>query len=147
MAKERPGWVQQIEANRADLSYALKREAFKAISSAKTFDEIEAVVLELTRSLADASTKWQQLLEERKAALVVPAPPPTPLPRTRDYYQAQISSPENTWVDTTNAAKMIGCSKAHMELLRADRTGPPFRKIGRLVRYNVAALQAWMQQS
>lgn len=144
----KPGWVQQLEANRADVTYALKRAAFQAISAAKTFDELERVVQELTRCLADASAKWEQLLEERKATLdrVMPQTPPPPPPSSHDAYQARLASAENVWVNTKQAAKMLGMAGSKLEQFRAKGGGPTFTKIGKYVRYRVADLQAWMQQ-
>lgn len=54
-------------------------------------------------------------------------------------------SPEPIALDTREAARRLGISPSMLEKLRcySPEIGPPFFRIGRAVRYQVAALDAW----
>jgi excisionase family DNA binding protein len=47
-------------------------------------------------------------------------------------------------VDTTEAAKILGLSKSTLEKARLYGGGPPFLKLGRLVKYRPADLDDWL---
>lgn len=46
-------------------------------------------------------------------------------------------------VDTAGAATLIGMAEKTLENMRSRGDGPPFLKIGRLVRYDPRDLEAW----
>jgi len=47
-------------------------------------------------------------------------------------------------LDTLAGARRLNLSKSTLEKLRVFGGGPPFLKLGRLVRYRVEDLDAWM---
>lgn len=47
-------------------------------------------------------------------------------------------------LDTEGAAEYLGVSRQLLELLRVAGGGPRYAKLGRLVRYRRAALNAWL---
>ena len=49
-------------------------------------------------------------------------------------------------LDTTAAAARIGLSRSTLEKLRVYGGGPPYLKLGRLVRYRVTDLDAWLAE-
>lgn len=49
--------------------------------------------------------------------------------------------------DTEGAADYLSVSRQLLELLRVDGGGPRFAKLGRLVRYRRAALDAWLVEN
>lgn len=58
--------------------------------------------------------------------------------------QAPIIAPEYLTVE--QAAQLTGFSKRALESMRARREGPKWIKCGRVVRYPIADLRAWMSQ-
>ena len=50
------------------------------------------------------------------------------------------------YLKTAEAAAYAHTSKAYLELARYRGTGPPFLKIGRMVRYRRASLDLWLIQ-
>ena len=48
------------------------------------------------------------------------------------------------YYDTDRAAEFLGMSRAALNTMRSKRTGPPFIKIGRTVRYALSDLEAYM---
>jgi hypothetical protein len=44
---------------------------------------------------------------------------------------------------TDECAAFLRCSRDHLEDLRGEGKGPPFYKLGRLVRYIPAKVEAW----
>lgn len=50
-------------------------------------------------------------------------------------------------LDTRAAAKYLGCSTQFLEILRCKGGGPPFAKLGGLVRYRRSSLEAWVASS
>jgi len=53
---------------------------------------------------------------------------------------------DRTVVDSQGAGEILGVSKSTMERLRHVGGGPPFFKIGHLVRYRVSALLAYRDE-
>ena len=49
-----------------------------------------------------------------------------------------------SFVDTRQAAELIGMSSRTLEKWRVEGTGPPFLKLGRRVLYSRADLEAWL---
>lgn len=47
-------------------------------------------------------------------------------------------------LDTEGASAYLAVSAKTLEILRSKREGPPFRRIGRSVRYEVTALNEWI---
>jgi excisionase family DNA binding protein len=54
--------------------------------------------------------------------------------------------PEQSPVNTTEAAKRTGLARSTLEKLRLTSGGPPYLKLGRVVRYRPADLDAWLQE-
>jgi hypothetical protein len=50
----------------------------------------------------------------------------------------------NPLFDTVAAARYVGLSKSTMEKARLYGGGPPYLKLGRLVRYRVVDLDEWL---
>jgi len=50
-------------------------------------------------------------------------------------------------LDTRAAAKYLGCSTQFLEILRCKGGGPPFAKLGSLVRYRRLSLEQWVTAS
>ena len=49
-------------------------------------------------------------------------------------------------IDTTRAAARIGLSRSTLEKLRVYGGGPPYLKLGRLVRYRAHDLDTWLAE-
>ena len=49
--------------------------------------------------------------------------------------------------DTSRAAELLGVSPRTLEGMRLSGGGPPFVKVGRLVRYRPEALERWLMQN
>lgn len=49
-------------------------------------------------------------------------------------------------LNTEEAAVYLGTNPRHLEALRAKQKGPPFFKIGSLVRYRKDALDEWARE-
>jgi len=45
---------------------------------------------------------------------------------------------------TKEAAEFLGISKGTMERMRKDNQGPPYFKIGRVIRYSLQDLKEWI---
>ncbi len=58
--------------------------------------------------------------------------------------QARAELPEPGWLDTHGAAAYLSVTRKQMEHWRSAGGGPPFSRLGRLVRYQRAQLDAWM---
>lgn len=50
------------------------------------------------------------------------------------------------WLGTHEAADYVGISRHHLGKLRERRRGPPFRRFGRVVIYDVQELDAFMER-
>lgn len=50
-------------------------------------------------------------------------------------------------LDTGEAAKLLGCTPAALIKFRTERRGPPFVRVGKLVRYRRADLSRWLRSS
>ncbi|MGI9485191.1 MAG: helix-turn-helix domain-containing protein [Geminicoccaceae bacterium] len=48
------------------------------------------------------------------------------------------------WMSPRDAAQYLSCTTQHLQNLRARRTGPPFVRFGRLVRYARVDLDAYL---
>jgi len=48
------------------------------------------------------------------------------------------------YLNTNNAAELLGASRPTLARWRIDGYGPPFKKIGRRVIYDVAELESWL---
>ncbi len=51
------------------------------------------------------------------------------------------------FVDTATLAEVLGIPDRTLLAWRNDRTGPPFVRIGRHVRYRVSDVQAWLEEA
>lgn len=49
-----------------------------------------------------------------------------------------------TWLDTEQAAAHVGIKRNTLEVYRTQGGGPEYVKVGRKVKYSLAALDAWM---
>lgn len=58
--------------------------------------------------------------------------------------QARAELPAPGWLDTHGAAAYLSVTRKQMEHWRSAGGGPPFSRLGRLVRYSRAQLDAWM---
>jgi predicted DNA-binding transcriptional regulator AlpA len=70
-----------------------------------------------------------EALNARAAAAAKPA---------RESYPIPI--PETEYLDTKQAAKLLGVSRKGLESLRARGDGPPYIRIGKAIRYPVATI-------
>lgn len=61
-------------------------------------------------------------------------------------YDPHIAPPSQATasVDERDASRHIGFSPSWMRQARMRRSGPPFVKVGRTIRYRVADLEAWL---
>jgi predicted DNA-binding transcriptional regulator AlpA len=48
-------------------------------------------------------------------------------------------------LDTDESAKLLGCSPAALTKFRTQRRGPPFVRVGRLIRYRPLDLVRWVK--
>jgi predicted DNA-binding transcriptional regulator AlpA len=48
-------------------------------------------------------------------------------------------------LDTDESAKLLGCSPAALTKFRTQRRGPPFVRVGRLIRYRPLDLIRWVK--
>lgn len=60
--------------------------------------------------------------------------------------EGQMSVPLSRFLRTSPAAAYCGRSRSDFEKRRLRGDGPPYRKIGRVVVYDRADLDAWMEQ-
>jgi predicted DNA-binding transcriptional regulator AlpA len=53
--------------------------------------------------------------------------------------------PPPIFIDTAEAARLLALSASHLEKLRfyRDPKGPPYVRLGRVIRYRLADLEAW----
>ena len=51
------------------------------------------------------------------------------------------------WLDTPSCAAHIGVSKQTLSLWRSQGTGPPWTKVGNVVRYDREAVDRWMGEN
>ena len=49
------------------------------------------------------------------------------------------------YTDNAGAAAFLGLQPATLEIWRTRREGPPFIKVGKVVRYSMADLRQWME--
>jgi excisionase family DNA binding protein len=59
--------------------------------------------------------------------------------------QADQAAPPN-WMAPREAARYLGCTTQHLQMLRARRTGPNFVRFGRLIRYAREDLDAYLSR-
>jgi predicted DNA-binding transcriptional regulator AlpA len=52
--------------------------------------------------------------------------------------------PESAWLDEEAVAERLCISRATLQSWRYSAKGPPFTKIGRLVRYRLTDVEAWL---
>jgi hypothetical protein len=48
-------------------------------------------------------------------------------------------------LDTIGASALLGCSPAALVRFRVERRGPPFVRVGRLIRYRRVDLARWVK--
>lgn len=53
---------------------------------------------------------------------------------------------QKKYFTTEELAKYLGVAKSTLLLYRSEGTGPDYIKIGRLVRYNIENVEAWLYQ-
>ena len=46
--------------------------------------------------------------------------------------------------NTRDAARFLGCSKSYLDKLRCVGDGPPYHKLGKMIRYDEADLDSWI---
>ena len=54
---------------------------------------------------------------------------------------------QSSLLDEKQAASLLNCSVAFLRRCRLFRTGPPFAKLGRLVRYRTQDLVGYIEES
>lgn len=64
----------------------------------------------------------------------------------REALDARETQQPIEWLDTPRAARHLGVSIGRLEVWRCHGGGPPYSKIGRIVRYKVSELDAWMRR-
>ena len=57
-----------------------------------------------------------------------------------------LSAAQTPYLDTKQAAELTGISTVTLERWRVDGGGPPYVKLGRLVKYRRVDLDAFMEQ-
>jgi predicted DNA-binding transcriptional regulator AlpA len=60
--------------------------------------------------------------------------------------QQRAELPAPRYLDTVQAAAYLGITRKQLESWRSLGCGPAYCKVGRLVRYSVADLDAWMAE-
>jgi hypothetical protein len=92
-------------------------------------EDVDVEILQVQATIAE--------LEERRAALLAkPANDVTPAPALADPQtpaDTRGSAPE--YVDTAEAARILGVSVKTLEALRARGKPPPYTRVGRRIRY------------
>jgi len=61
------------------------------------------------------------------------------------FLQSSPSRTDPVYMDEKGASRLTGYSTAYFRKHRLLRSGPPYRKIGRSVRYNVFELLRWIE--
>ena len=61
------------------------------------------------------------------------------------FLQSSQSRTDPVYVDEKGASRLTGYSTAYFRKHRLLRSGPPYRKIGRSVRYNIFELLRWIE--
>lgn len=61
-------------------------------------------------------------------------------------HHLQVSTSERALLSPKEVHALTGISIAQLEVWRARREGPPFFKIGRMVKYERSALLSWVAQ-
>ena len=54
--------------------------------------------------------------------------------------------PDGAWVTPEITAAMLGCSKSLLAHWRCDGKGPDYRKRGKLIRYQITDVKAWLSE-
>ena len=57
-----------------------------------------------------------------------------------------MTSETGTLLTTSETAERLGIRSALLAQWRYQKTGPPFHRLGRLVRYDPAQLAAWVEE-
>ena len=57
--------------------------------------------------------------------------------------RAETAKRGSPFLNTRQAAHFLGLSPRTLEKMRSDKTGPKYRKHGRIVRYHIDELAAW----
>jgi len=52
----------------------------------------------------------------------------------------------NRLLTTEEAARLLGCTQAALNKFRMQKTGPPYFRVGRLIRYRRADLSRWLKE-
>lgn len=82
-------------------------------------------------------------LEDRLGTRAAPYPMAA---AANDTAPAAPALPLPAFLDTREAAALLGVSVKTLEALRARDAGPPFKRVGRRVRYEHALLIEWARQ-
>ena len=61
-----------------------------------------------------------------------------------DRIERGLSAPKREYLDTREAADFLGLSTQQLELWRGQGGGPAFHRVGRVIRYSVGDLRAFM---
>ena len=62
-----------------------------------------------------------------------------------DRLKASLSGPPVEYLDNARAAAFLELQPKTLEIWRTRREGPPFLKIGKIVRYAITDLRAYME--
>jgi hypothetical protein len=97
--------------------------------------------LDVALAQADATIAQLEASREALAGTAAAAPPLAP-----PGHPSAASPAPPALLDTRAAAELLCVSVQTLEALRARHQGPPWKKVGRRVRYEHAALLAWARR-
>jgi excisionase family DNA binding protein len=130
----------QLARLEADLAAAqLRRERLAFELDIGDHPDPAALEVKLLRAVAAVAE-----LEAQRDALAAPAAALPPAPAANDTTPGALAAA--TFLTTAEAAALLGVSVKTLEALRAREQGPPFKKVGRRVRYERALLIEWSRQ-
>lgn len=58
---------------------------------------------------------------------------------------ARVPIDDNEWLLPDEVARIVRTSERTLRRWRAEGTGPPFAKLGRVIRYRRVSLEAWLR--
>ena len=59
--------------------------------------------------------------------------------------RSPVAAPGKAYLDSNQAADLLAMTPEALGAMRRRGKGPPFLRIGRLIRYNVAAIEEWLE--
>ncbi|MFI3241190.1 MAG: helix-turn-helix domain-containing protein [Alphaproteobacteria bacterium] len=54
---------------------------------------------------------------------------------------------QKKYINTKELSEYLGLAVSTLATFRSDDKGPPYKKIGRLVRYNVDEVETWLEEN